>query len=174
MTIESPPKVPSINSSDNSSPTDVIGNKNDTHEGDSIYAHCHTIEEHFHKASKVYPTLANGVTVSTDGGVWTLGAFVEIVPLNTITDDFDIHYVSIENINANGVFELVLYSNADGIPGNEVEIGRVRFTRNAIQSATLNVPMQTRIIDANSQIKAKLASDSGGDNAVISLFYHIY
>lgn len=171
--IETPSVVPVVNSDSNKTPADVIGNKNDDHTGDSIKADTYTIEEHIHSKSKVYPTLTDGVTL-TAGAAWVLGVFAEIVPLNTITLDFDIHYVSIEDISANGVYELVLYSDADGIGGDEVEIGRVRFTRNAIQSATLNVPMTTPIVSANSQIKAKLAGSNAGQTAVISIFYHTY
>jgi hypothetical protein len=155
-------------------PDTFIGKDTDGHNVDTLGGRTKQLLEHVHKPSKVYPTLAVGVTV-IGGAAWTLGAFVEIVPLNTITSDFDIHYVSIEAISANDVYELVLYSDADGVGGNEVEIGRVRFTRSAIQSATLNVPFMTPLISANAQIKAKIASSSGGgDSAVISVFYHTY
>lgn len=172
--IESPATVPGVDSADNNSPADVIGNKNDGHDGDSIKADTHTIVEHIHSKSRVYPTLAAGVTITADGSAWVLGVFAEIAPLSSIADDFDIHYVSIEDISANGVYELVLYFDADGVGGDEVEIGRVRFTKSAVQSATLNVPMTTPIIPANYQIKAKLASSNGGSTATISIFYHTY
>ena len=165
--------VPTIDSADNLTRCDVVGNKDDSHSGNSLYANLKTVLEHIHSASKIYPSLANGVSV-TAGAAWTLGSFVEIVPLSAITNDFDIHYVSIEDISANDVYELVLYSDADGTPGSEVEIGRVRFVRSAVQSATLNAPMRTPLIAANSQIKAKIASSGGGNNATISIFYHIY
>lgn len=155
-------------------PDPFIGNKTDGHSVDTLGGRSKQILEHIHNPSKVYPTLGAGATINTDVAAWTLGAFVEIVPLNTITSDFDIHYVSIEDISANGVYELVLYSDADGVGGGEVEVGRVRFVQSGVQSATLNTPMLTPLIDANAQIKAKLASDSGGDNATISIFYHTY
>lgn len=162
--------VPSQDSADNTNWGDVIGNKTDTHDGDSIAARTETLLDHVHHQSYVYPTLANGVTI-TGGAAWTLGNFTEIVPASTITSDFDIHHVSIEAISANDVYELVLYK---GALASEVEIGRVRFTKNAALDATLNVPMQTPIVDANERISAKIASATGSDTATISLFYHIY
>jgi len=161
--------VPSADSSDNETIRDVVGNKNDGHNGDSIYAGVEILQDHVHHASLVYPTLANGVTV-TEGAAWTLGAFAQIVPASTIGDAFDIHHISIENISANGVYELVLYYGA----GN-TECGRVRFVQNAVQDTVMNIPMQTPIIPADSRIQAKVASAAGGVKTVdISLFYHTY
>jgi len=175
MTFLDPKKVPvpAADSADNNYMQDVIGNKTDTHSGISLYGRVKTLNEHIHSASKVYPTLASGVTV-TAGAAWTLGNFSEIVPVSTIGSPFDIHHVSIENISANDVYELVLYYDADGTPGDEVECGRVRVTKNASQDSTLNIPMQTPIIPADYQIKAKLASSAGGNSVDITIFYHVY
>lgn len=162
--------VPTADSSDNNTLRDVVGNKTDTHSGDSIYAIAHTIEEHVHKESKVYPTLAAGVTITSSATAWVLGSFATIVAASTITSDFDIHHISIESISANGVYELVLYYGA-----GDTECGRVRFTKNANQDGTMNVPMMTPIIPANSQIRAKLASNNAvADTSDISIFYHTY
>lgn len=166
-------KPPVPNSSDNATCCDVIGNKGDEHVGDSIYANLKTVLEHIHKASRVYPTLSDGVTVLSGPSSWQLGDPVEVVPVNTITSDFDIHYVSVEDISANDVYELVLYADPTGV-GSKTEIGRVRFVRSAVQSATLNVPMMTPLIAANSQIVAKIACADGAYEADITLFYHTY
>lgn len=164
--------VPSQDSSNNNYLQDVIGNKTDTHDGDSIYAINETLLDHVHSESKVYPTLANGVTVTAAAGAWTLGSFAEIFPASTITSDFDIHYIGVENISANDVYELVLYS---GPVASEIEIGRVRFAKNTNLEGTINQPFQTPIILANERIAAKLASQGGGsDTVTISIFYHTY
>ena len=161
--------VPISDTADNVTIKDVVGSKSDTSAGDSIYSHVHILEEHAHSASMVYPTLANGVTV-TEGAAWTLGAFAQVVPASTIGSAFDIHHVGVENISANGVFELVLYYGA-----GDTECGRVRFTKNAVQDSVLNIPIQTPIIPLDSKIQAKVASAAGGVKTVdISLFYHIY
>jgi urease alpha subunit len=166
------PPVPAQDSADNVTISDVIGNKTDTHSGDSLYSHAETIDDHLHGASKVYPTLADGVTITaTNGaGTWTLGTVVEVVPASTITSDFDVHHVSIESLSANSVYELVLYAGA-----GDTEIGRVRITKNAAQDGTMNIPIQTPIVDANSRIRAAVATtNDNGETVDISLFYHTY
>jgi hypothetical protein len=164
--------VPAQDSTANNSVADVVGNKTDTHDGDSLYALAHTNEEHNHAAGKVYPTLADGVvlTAVTDASTWTLGSLVEVVPASTITDDFDIHHVLVEAISANSVYEIVLYAGA-----SDTEIGRMRVVRSTVQSGTLNVPIQTPLVEANSRIRAAVASaGNNGETVTISLKYHLY
>ena len=160
------PAPPAADSAANSTFVDVIGSKSDTHDGDSIYAHVETLNDHVHKASKVYPTLAGG-TVVTAGAAWTLGAFAEVVPASTIGTDFDIHHICIEALSAVEVYEIVLYAAT-------TEIGRVRVVKTANLEGTQNIPIQTPIIAADTQIQAKVATAGGADTATISLFYHVY
>ena len=127
--------------------------------------------QHIHNPAKVYPTLANGIIVAGGVGAWTLGNFVEVIPANTITTDFDIHWVHVESVSATDIYELVLYS---GLSENEVEIGRVRTSRESAQSGATDVPIQIAPQHANTRISAKLASKSGNNNMTISFYYHEY
>ena len=139
---------------------------------ETTYDKITVIEEHVHKPSQVYPTLAAGIQVeaTTGVGAWTLGALVEIVPVDTITLGFDIHHVCIEALSANSVYELVLYSGA-----GDTEIGRVRVVKNANLDGTMNIPIQTSIVAANSRIRAAIATPADdGETMDISLFYHTY
>lgn len=163
--------VPAQDSSDNNYIQDVVGNKTDTHDGDSLYAFAETLLDHVHSAQKVYPTLSSGIAVAAGVGSWTLGDFFEIVAASTITSDFDIHYISIEGISANDTYELVLYKGAES---SEIEIGRVRFSKSAAQEGTENQPFQTIIIAANERISVKLASATGSNNVTIGIIYHTY
>ncbi len=162
---------PAADSAANATMNDVIGNKSDTHSGTSLKAMAHTIDEHFHQEQKVYPTLADGVTLTTAAGDWALGTVVEIVPINMITSDFDIHEVVIEDVNTTDkTYELVLYSG----PG-DTEIGRIRFAASTNKGGVPNATMQTPIIDANLRIRAALAIQDGtGKTAVVSIRYHTY
>ena len=235
--------IPSADSADNDHVADVIGNKTDTHDGDSVFAHVHTMFEHAHSASKVYPMMEAGVVVTSNAAAWTLGAAEIIVgttkgldnaaaadqggdpnvvripctghgyvvgnyvtitgsvnyngtfeivatsdadhfdiesafvaetfaggaqAIDVIPSDFDVHFLSIENLSANGVYEIVLHAAG-------TEIGRVRCTKNAAQDGTVNVPIQTPIIAAYSAITAKVSTDNAaGDTVTISMFYHTY
>ena len=159
--------VPLINSIDNVDMVDVLGNKNDNHDGDSAMAKLHVLDEHAHESSICFPSLADGVVVAGGAGVWELGNFVEIIPANTILEKFDIHYISVEDLSAVDVYEIRLYAG-------EVQIGCARVARTANQDSTTQVRIQVPIQPANTQIHAKVASSGGGDAATISLFYHEY
>ena len=162
--------VPAVDSSDNETVADVVGNKDDNYTNKSLSSRLHTLSEHAHSESKVYPTLANGVTVTSAAGAWTLGTLVEVVPASTIADYFDIHAVDIEAISANDVFELVFYQGA-----GDTEIGRIRFVKDAAQSATLNTSIQTPLVPANARIRAAVACAAGGAKTVdVTIRYHTY
>lgn len=160
-------QVPAADSADNVDSSDVIGSKLDTHDGDSIRAMSHRLDEHAHGASKCWPTLAAGVAIAGGAGAWELGNFVEVVAANDIGEDFDIHFISIDDLSAVDVYQIELYAV-------EVFIGCARLARTANQDSTTQVRIQTPIIPANTQIQAKVASAGGGDTATISLFYHDY
>ena len=128
----------------------------------------HINDEHIHTPCKVYPTLASGEEVLAGAG-WALGEFKQIVPASTIGQRFDINWLCIEALDANEVFEIVLYYGA-----SDIECGRVRVVKNANLDGTMNIPFQTPILPADSRIQAKVATASGGDTATISIFYHTY
>lgn len=164
--------VPTADSAANTTMSDVIGNKSDSHAGNSIMAGIDELKEHTHSRAKCHPTLAAGVTVTGGAGAWALGNYAVLVAANAITSDFDIHYVHAEAVSANDTYEIVLYSGADGA---EVEIGRIRMTRSATIDSPTSLPFSCPIIPANTQIKAKVASSSGGgDTVALSIFYHTY
>lgn len=161
--------LPGINSAENIDLADTVGQKGDTHNGNSNHAILHKVNEHLHSIPFNYPTLADGVTVTGHANVWTLGEFIEIIPINTITDDFDIHWISISNISANDTFELYLY-NATTLIEMCPEFSRVTGVGTIVAFASL-MPMQP----ANSQIQAKLASKAGGSKTIdVKLNGHPY
>lgn len=119
----------------------------------------------FGNTSKVYPTLAAGVTVTASGTANTLGANATLCAANVITSPFRIRSVTVESVSASDVFELVLYK---GESGSEIEIGRTRFSSGG--KIVVGIVLQ----DANTRISAKLASVAGGGKtANISFEYCI-
>ena len=128
----------------------------------TIFDKVEVLDEHAHSPAKVFPTLDDGVAILS-GAVWTLGDFVEIIPVDTITEDFDIHWAVIENVTDDEVYELVLFAAT-------TEIGRVRFAVEPGVGNTVSfspVPIQTTIQRANTQIQAKLASSGATETAQI-------
>ncbi len=148
---------------------DVLGNKDDTHLGNSLFAHAHIVEEHIHKEQLVYPTLANSIQVAGGAGAWQLGNLVTLMPANTVAEEmrFDIHWIIICALSANDEYELILYADT-------TQIGRLAFTRTDKKDVTDGVPFQCPILAPDVRIRARLASSSGGDTGNFKLMYHEY
>lgn len=151
----------------------VVGAKTDDESGDSLYSKSYIIERHNHSQQKIYPTLATGVTITkVSTSAWGLDASTtEIIPASTVTNPFDIHFVSIGSISNNDEYELILYR---GAVSSEVEIARISFNR----AATLNeaaFPVITPLVAANVRISAKLTSlATSSRNIKLKLYYHEY
>ncbi len=167
------PSVPAVDSSNNLTSRDVIGNKLDEHNTTSITGQIHELIEHTHKEAMAIPSGAAGVVVTAgDSEAWDLGSFAVMAATNAIGEDFDIHFVVVEVMTATATYEIVLYAGADGA---EVEIGRVRVVRVTNQVRSAHLAIQTPLIPANTQIKAKVMSSTGAlDALTLSLFYHEY
>ena len=164
--------VPPANSAANVYQSDVVGNKSDDENGTSITSHVYKTDHHDHSVAMVYPSMAAGVNLTKDATPWTLGAFAVIVPAGAITGEFDIHGLNFDDVPNAGTYEIVLYAGPDG---GEVEVGRTRFTRQGSNTTTLEVPFQTVINAAGTQIKAKLAGgNSNASNCPVSIRYHLY
>ena len=129
------------------------------------------MEEHIHALSMVYPSLAGGVTITGGVAAWQEGAFAEIIPVDTITEDFDIHFIVVEDVSLDDIYELSLYAAT-------TEIGRIRLTATLTAGGRIifpPIPFQCRVQAKNAQIQAKLANELGGSETVkISLHYHEY
>jgi len=168
--------LPAANSTDNANMSDVIGNKSDSVLAGSLMGvskltgvYAEKTDNHNHNSANCYPTLANGVLITGGVAAWTLGNAIAVIPINTITELFDIHYIEVEVASANDIYEIVLYSDA-----GTTEIGRVRTSKQSNQTGATSVPFQCPLQVANTGIWAKLASHDGGHNLTISLFYHVY
>jgi hypothetical protein len=159
----------------NSTIRDVIGNK-----GDTAFSTSHTLSSyaygsynHIHSPALCYPRGADPVTVNADAASYGLAASTtEIIPVNTITSIFDIHWAIVSDLADNTYYELRLYS---GLAGAESEITSVRFfkTNNFVNEGSL--PVQVPIQAANTRISAQLLSaNAGASSAKVSLYYHTY
>lgn len=138
-------------------------------QGELIYSGWHSIQNYQEafSAQGVYPTLADGALVTTHNDEFTLGSYAEIVPANTITNDFHIHHVHVIAPSANAVYECVLYQAT-------TEIGRFTFSRTDKKDDIEGIEINTTLCDANSQVQVKLANDNDAseDTARIKIWYH--
>ena len=149
----------------------AVGDSADNHDVATLFGRLMELIEHVHRAQQVYPTLADGVTLTTAAGDWGLGTITEIVPINTIPAEFDIHEVLIEDVNTQDkTYEIILYYGA-----GDVECGRSRFAATSNKGGVPAVAMQTILVPANSRIRGQLAIEDGGNKtAKMSLRYHEY
>lgn len=140
----------------------------------TIYGFLHTGYYHVHGTGLVRPDKANSVTLTAGAGAWdTTGAKTEVIPANSANlADFDLHWINISNISANGELQIDIY--AGGI-GSEVLIGSTRSQRNAVQSREganrIQIPQQP----VNTRISARLSDSTAGQlTADISFEGHYY
>lgn len=164
--------TPTKNSVDDADMRDVIGRKTDDEDGTSLYSLAYTMSKHMHGIQLCKPKLAGGLNVISGAGAWGLSAsYVVLFATNEVTSPFDIHQIHVGSFSANDIYQLELYSGANGA---EVLISQVRFSRTSNTNPGSILPCITPIIPANTQVKARLASAGGGTNVNFSVMYHVY
>ena len=171
---------PDVNSTTNILERDVIGNKEDfvqvpyTFGIQSIMAHLNTAYYHVHGKSFVYPDHANDVTLTAGTGAWDLtGAIIEVIPEGALNESFfDLHWIDLSGISANGTIQVDIYAGAIGA---EVLIGKTRASRNTVQSQEgakrVMIPQQI----SGTRISCRLSdSTAGAVTCTVSFEGHYY
>ena len=141
---------------------------------DSIGYKIWELEKHFHtsEGSKVYPTGATPVTITSDGAASTYGAWTEIIPASTIAKKFDPHLIWVAAVNnANRVFRLQLGA---GGAGSEALIGEAILGKETNNKSVSEFTVFCGRVDANTRIAARVMDDTGGGSVSIFLGYHEY
>lgn len=169
--------VPDKNGTANESISEVIGNREDFsfssgQDNPTVVGHLKAGYYHVHSKARVYPPLADAKTLTTSAAGWTYGTKIEIIPVDTITTAFDIHWVVVSDISAVNEYELSLYSGAEG---EETLMGTITFNRSSNFAQEGNLPIQVAPVSANTRVSAALACKS--ENACtcdVKLYYHTY
>lgn len=172
-------RISDENSWENKTINDVIWNRldksfsNENRDNPSLVWYNRAWYYHIHSPAQLYPVLADPITVTASTNAWTdYGSWVEIIPANTITSAFDIHWVDIFDISANWNYVLQLGKWAIG---SEEVIGTIWFWRNAVQSQEWQSPIQVSPVPANTRIVARLSSsNSAADTCDVKVYYHTY
>ena len=96
-----------VNSPENVQLPGVIGNLGDfvivpySFAQNTIMAHLNTAYYHVHGANFIYPDKAVPVLLTSDAAAWGIAATpTTIIPANTITKNFDLHWASVSEISA--------------------------------------------------------------------------
>lgn len=166
-TIRSLLNVPDPDGVGNATINEIIGNRNDNNNTNTLHGLLGDVYGETHTAQLVYPTMALGALVTAHADAWTPGNFAEVVPANTITGEFHIHHVCVCSASANGGYEFILYRG-------ETEITRFTFTRTDKKDDVEGIDLSVPHTAANSQIQAKLASGNAAsaDTVRVKIWYH--
>jgi len=121
-----------------------------------------------HAEQYVYPELAAPVTLPAEGNPFTYGALTQVVPINTITEDFIVHGVSISGMSANANYVIRITYGA-----GDTEWGICALTRGGAQTASTVIAIQGAAIPANSIVKMQLADSVGTSTLDVKLIYHL-
>lgn len=124
------------------------------------------IERSINSQGLVYPTGASGIAVYSGLEPWVLGDFVEVVPANVIEAAFSICRISIEDADNTTIYEIALYAGIDEVTRKRVNTKKEKYS--------LELPVLTPVIPANSQIQARVMSEEGDDMVTISIEYFCY
>ena len=138
----------------------------------SMFALVYDIHEYLHRISYVYPELASSVTLTKASGAWAAYPTpTEIIPANTITSSFNIHYAIVDTLSATGIYTIRLYQ---GAAGAETLIGVIAPSRSAAMSQEGGIPVMTPVLAANTRISAAMSSNNSAQNTVkIKLKYNL-
>ena len=137
----------------------------------TILGYANSTFQHTHSQAMCYPTLASGIQVNSGAANWALGAFTEIVPAGTIKSAYDVHWINFESASSSGVYEIHLFA---GAPGAETLVAQTRTIRDNNQYGISSVPIQMPVQPPNTRLSARLASNTGNRNVVLSIYYHKY
>lgn len=161
-----------LNGKEQSAVRAQIGEVTDGHNDATIYGYSKQNTEHNHGETFTYPALANPVTLTAGGTAWAAHPSpTEVIPATTIGSDFDIHWITISGISANGDYELCLYTGSAN-----TKAATVPFTRNAVQSQEGSLTLITPLIlSANDKVSASISSgNAAADTAKVKVSYHTY
>jgi len=159
--------ITNINNDCNLTINDVIGNKKDNRECNSIYGKLCNITRYLTNQDRCYPSLDDGITVSSGESTWEQGSYTEIIPANTVTSSFRIHKIYIESTTDGGCWQLDFYK---GILGNEELIGSIR--QSGISEIKGDAEIKTKCLDANERVTCKASHSSGSEGITISIGYN--
>ena len=127
----------------------------------------HILEDHAHSITMIAPVGAAPAVVVAGAGAFNPDAYTELIANGAIGNPFDIHHVTISTPSANEDYELILYAVT-------TEIARVPFTRDNNFVNSIQVAVQTPLLDPGTQVQARLGDGTGGAACGVKVSYHEY
>ena len=146
----------------------ATGTANDSYFHETIRGRVEAAYQHVHKEARVAPSKNTGVTVTSSATAWTLGDFsADIIAANSVGATYDLHWVNVESMDTNGIYEIVFYAGND-------EIARVRTSRQDNFTKREALFVESPWIGDGVALRAKVAHSVGSAACVVSVGYHTY
>lgn len=145
-----------------------------TANSETVLAYLQTGYYHVHGTPFTYPDYSNSILLTAGAGVWNqTGTIVEIIPENTILADFDLHWVDIYDISANGEIKIDIFA---GNLGAEQLIGGTKVFRSAVFSQEGPKRIQVAQQPANTRISCRISDNTAGQLTckLLSFDGHLY
>lgn len=141
---------------------------------ESIMAYLATGYFHVHGASFVLPKYANPVTLTSAAASWaTTGTITVVIPINTVTKPFDLHWISINATSADLFGIIDIFASTNGV--DFTLIGAVDVYRGSVQARDYPMPVQIPQQPANTGIYCRFSDSTASARTCAVKFYgHVY
>ena len=133
------------------------------------------IEKHIHPigGEKLYPTGVTPVTLRSGGTSDLFGAFIEVVPVDTITNKYDPHHIYFANVS--DVARYYVIEVATGLAASEVVIGRIVAGATSSSKGVSQFAIFVNRVDANERLSMRVKDDEAATNTIdVAIGYHEY
>jgi hypothetical protein len=138
-------------------------------------AEVHEIKEHIHAESVTYPADIRTPVQLTAGAANVYGAWVQIIAGGTLPGQWDIHYVTFENISANDTYRIQFsYGGSNTTMGETPNLVRSAAFTDFIGISVTTGDINHVIPSAADALYARLKSAGGGNNGYVSVCLHPY
>jgi hypothetical protein len=142
----------------------------------TVLGYSNSSYKHIHNSSYTYPDDCSLIDAVSSATANTFGNFAELIPANTVDVSFDIHWINVQGISANGTYILELHEvSADDLQVSEGFLGSISVSRQDNFTRSFQVYMQVPVIHANSRIGARVKKSGAGAGTVsFNVMYHDY
>lgn len=133
------------------------------------------IENHAHPVGgeKLYPTGSTPVTLTSGASVDLFGAWVEVVPVDTIVNKFDPHHIYFANVSDTARYYIIEVSS--GLAAAEVIIGRMVAGAASSNKSVSQFSIFVDRVNANERISMRVKDDEAATNTIdVAIGYHEY
>ena len=130
------------------------------------------IHEQVHSGDQlVYPTLAAAIVATSSAVAWTMGNYIEIIPVNTVKTMFYLTGIVINNMVIDTEYEINI---ATGLGAAEVIIGTFTHETHDTNLSCI-IPLNTPLkVSSNTRISVRCASENAApDTCTIKLMYKL-